>query len=214
MSVFSSHKPWKPNQLLRIFVRHRHLLPHRLIKVQLLETVDGLGSFGTVQSVLPGYMRNVLFPLRKARYLQKESPQLLTHSDQPIPGDSLDESLLIERLKSLSEIVLERNAKKETINPSTTRSLLYRPMTIQSLVEYLEKTHEIKGLHPPYASLSVENNGPGPNRLASTGEYTVMVSQHFGVRRGNTVNLKQVRLRSGEKVPLKIRIERTYTHKA
>jgi len=157
--------------------------------VQLLESVNGLGEYGTLQSVAPGYMRNTLFPLGKARYLGA-GPQLMAQAGQS--GDTIDQTLS-QRLKSLPEIVLERNARNNAINERTSDSLLYKPITLQHLTNHLQEVYDVKHLHPPYAVLEVASDRSGATRLASTGRHVV-----------------KVHLRTGEDVLLQVRIQRTY----
>jgi len=167
--------------------RFRHHKPHRVISVQLLTTIEGLGQAGTVHKVNPGYMRNTLFPLQKARYLE-EGPALSHQLKEPIPY--VDINRLAEAMRKLPEVTLERRAP-ESLIPGRSESVLYRPIMMQTIADHLREAHDIQHLFPPNALLRVKGRPQAEDRLTMTGDHVV-----------------EAHLSGGAIIPVHVRVQR------
>ncbi|KZS96201.1 hypothetical protein SISNIDRAFT_341017 [Sistotremastrum niveocremeum HHB9708] len=190
LRVSPTTRPHLPPSLAPVLRRYRHLKAHRSIQVQLLADVPGLGQTGTVQTVAPGYMRNILYPYKKARYLV-QGPKILDRAYSP-QDTSLDElNTMAQQLINLPEIAFERPARPRPFSPTTSESLLYRPISLSDVAKHLSDAYGYTRLQPPDAVFSIVGKPATVAGLRSTGTHAIHVT-----------------LRSGQVIPLTVLIRR------
>ncbi|KZV96969.1 hypothetical protein EXIGLDRAFT_833240 [Exidia glandulosa HHB12029] len=151
---------------------------YRLVRVQLTQDVDTVGTAGAIVEVKRGRMRNQLFPQGKANYItRKQGPQLLELPEiRPVPIATR------ESLASLAPIVF--NARVRTLHarnapPIPGMTIHGRGITLRDVKARLA-TLGYEQLEPPQAVLEwadaqSRKNGPEGGRLKALGDYGVRI---------------------------------------
>ncbi|EJD54818.1 hypothetical protein AURDEDRAFT_148418 [Auricularia subglabra TFB-10046 SS5] len=157
-------------------VRHASVLPRilvksnpRLVKVQLLVDLPTVGPAGTIQEVKRGYMRNYLYPQRKANYITRGQQPTLTsfkattlHDDKVAELRAVPKMVFHKRLRTLSA---------QAAKPLPGIAVLGRGVTIDDVKARLDALG-FENLEPPTAWVEFEG---GQRRLTKLGDYRVRV---------------------------------------
>ncbi|KDQ18230.1 hypothetical protein BOTBODRAFT_63915 [Botryobasidium botryosum FD-172 SS1] len=171
----------------RAFQQARSAHTKRTIQVQLKDDVPGLGMFGSVQTVSPGRMRNLLYPLGKADYiLRGVGPRLLLrpeNSTSESDNGRTDLAKLTERLLALPPLIFRRRVR--TRAATSTLKPIYGSVTTTEISQYISEHFKFL-LAPPDAILMLPAVGNiRPTKLKALGTYEVEVL----LRDGQTVTI-------------------------
>ncbi|KAF1812941.1 hypothetical protein P152DRAFT_481820 [Eremomyces bilateralis CBS 781.70] len=79
----------------------------QFVTVKLLKPVDGFGNTGTILSVKPGFMRNILYPRRAADYVLREEVKRLREEGVRI---ARDHEFNLEGWRAVKDIAVEESA--------------------------------------------------------------------------------------------------------
>ncbi|KAH7105974.1 hypothetical protein BKA62DRAFT_346772 [Auriculariales sp. MPI-PUGE-AT-0066] len=164
----------------------------RTVQVQLTTDVPPLGNSGAVLDVNRGFMRNYLYPQRKANYMTREvGPQLLNGPDiapvrransaqheQWLMAASSSHKDVVQNLRELPAIVFNRRLRTMTAIASLANHAPIRGMAILGNGIKLSDVRSrlaalgFSGLDPPYAVLELTE---GRRKLRGLGKFGAQI---------------------------------------